>query len=64
MVVEARGHIRMFGSQGLLLNRQRAQVERLGLRVLALQVIELRQVVEKDGSGGISRHRNQRVSAA
>ncbi len=45
----------MLGSQGLFPNRQRALVERLGLGVAALIVVERRQVVEKDGSGRIIR---------
>ncbi len=36
----------MLGSQGLFPDRQGALVERLGLRVVALDSIEFRQVVE------------------
>ncbi len=45
-VVEARGHVGVLGSQGLLINRQCALIERLGLGVVALGSIEFRQVVE------------------
>jgi hypothetical protein len=40
----------MLGSQGLLPDRQRALVERLGLHVAALGLVEFRQVVEVDGN--------------
>ncbi len=36
IVFQARGHMWMRGSQGLLVDPQRALVERLGLRVVAL----------------------------
>ena len=39
----------MLGSQGLFLDRQRALVERLGLPVTALGLVEQRQVVEARG---------------
>ena len=43
----------MVGSQGLLLDRQRALKERLGLGVLALVPVELRQVVEARAHVGV-----------
>ncbi len=41
----------LLGPEGLFPDRQRALVERFGLRVVALGPIEFRQVVEKGGSG-------------
>ena len=43
----------MVGAEGLLLDRQRAFVERLGLGVLALGVVELGQVVQACGHSGM-----------
>ena len=40
------GNVGMLGPQGLLLNNQQPLVEWLGLFVLALSVVELRQLVE------------------
>ena len=45
----------MLGPQGLLSDPQRTLVERLGLGVLALGVVELRQVVEALGHVGMLR---------
>ncbi len=45
----------MLGSEGLLSDRQGTFIERLGLGVAALGLVEERQVVEKDGSGRIIR---------
>ncbi len=36
IILQARNHIRMLGSEGLFLDRQRALVERFGLGVVAL----------------------------
>ena len=41
------------GTQLLLADRQRPLVERLGLRILALVTVEVRQVVEPDCQGGM-----------
>ena len=54
-VVQARGHVRMVRTQGLLLDRQRARVERLGQRVPALGAVELREVVQAPGYIGMIR---------
>ena len=43
----------MLGSQGLLEDRQRPLMKRLGLGVLALGVIERRQVVEAGGQAWV-----------
>ncbi len=45
----------MVRTKGILVNRQRPLVERLGLGVAALGFVESRQVVEKGGSGRIIR---------
>ena len=45
----------MIRAEGLLPDRQRALVERLGLRVLALVVVQLREVVQARGHIGMIR---------
>ena len=45
----------MLGSQSLLPNRQRPPVKRLGLGVLALVVVQLRQAVEAGSHLGMLR---------
>ena len=52
-VVQARGHIGMIRAERLLVNRQRALVQRLGLRVLALGEVEPSQVVAARGYIGV-----------
>ena len=53
--VEARGDMGMRRPQGLLVDRQRPLVERLGLGVLVLDTVKLRQVVEARGYQGVLR---------
>ena len=45
-ILEARGHMAMTGSEGLLPDRERALVERLSLRVPALSVVQAREIVQ------------------
>jgi len=54
-VLKARGHIGMVRAKGLLRDRQRALVERLGLRVLALGAVEQCEVVQARGDIGMVR---------
>ena len=54
-VVEARGHVGVLRPQSLLLDRQRPLVERLGLGIPALGMVNQPQVVEADGHGGVLR---------
>jgi hypothetical protein len=49
VVFEAGRHVGMLRAQDLFPDRQRPAVKGLGLRVLALGVVESRQVVEADG---------------
>ena len=55
VVHKARGHVGVRRSQGLLHDRQRALVERLGLGVAALGFVERGQVVEARGHVGVRR---------
>ena len=48
----------MIRAESLLIDRQRALIERLGLRVLALGAVQLREVVQARGHNGmIGSHR-------
>ncbi len=55
IVLQGRGHVGMVWSQGFLRNRQRPIHKRFCLGVLALGILERRQVVEAPGHVGMLR---------
>src|SRR5258705_7098880 len=54
-ILKTSGHIGMVGAEGPLLDRQRALEESLGLRVLALGVVQPREVAQAPGHIGVIR---------